>query len=262
MISYPNIDPIAIQLGPLAVRWYGLMYLAGFASAYALIRKLIAQRHLDLSSERIADLLFACVLGVVLGGRLGYVVFYNASFYFHQPLKVFYLWEGGMSFHGGLLGVVVASSLFCRKHRLPMGQIGDILVISACFGLFFGRVGNFINAELWGRVTDVPWGIVFPGAGPLPRHPSQLYEAVLEGPVLFIVLYWLFRRKLKPWSVFFSFISCYALFRFIIEFFRQPDAHLGVLSFGLTMGQALSIPMIFLGVIGVILLNRQRGLNV
>ncbi|MCD6527322.1 MAG: prolipoprotein diacylglyceryl transferase [Desulfuromonas sp.] len=258
-MTYPHIDPIAIQFGPLAVRWYGLMYLAGFACAYAMIRKLVTGSDLEVSSEQIADLLFACVLGVVVGGRLGYVFFYNASFYLHQPLKIFYLWEGGMSFHGGLLGVIVASAWFCWRRCLPMGKVADILVISACFGLFFGRLGNFINAELWGRVTDVPWGMVFPGGGPYPRHPSQLYEAILEGPVLFSILLWIFKRGWKPWSVFFSFVSGYALFRFVVEFVRQPDAHLGVLSLGLTMGQLLSLPMIIAGVIGVIVLNRRGG---
>lgn len=165
MLSYPQIDPIALQLGPLAVRWYGLMYLAGFACAYLMIQRLVRVSHLNISREMISDLLFYCVMGVVIGGRFGYVLFYNAAFYLQEPLKIFYLWEGGMSFHGGLLGVIVAASWYCRKRQLPMGRMADILVVSACFGLFFGRLGNFINAELWGRVTDVPWGMVFPVLG-------------------------------------------------------------------------------------------------
>lgn len=259
MFTYPQIDSIAFQIGPLAVRWYGLMYLLGFVCAYGLILRLTKKNNIDLNSDAAADLLFSCVLGVVLGGRVGYTLFYNFGYYWRHPLEILYVWQGGMSFHGGLLGVIIAASFFCRKRQLPMGKIADILVISSCCGLFFGRIGNFINGELWGRVTDVPWGMVFPGAGPYPRHPSQLYEAVLEGPVLMIILLLINHQRLKPWTVFFSFISFYAAFRFVIEFFRQPDAHLGVLSTGFTMGQMLSIPMLGIGIAGAILLNRKRS---
>lgn len=257
MLTYPHIDSIAFQIGPLAVRWYGLMYLLGFICAYVLILYLTKKSELVMSSDTVADLLFSCVLGVVLGGRIGYTLFYNLDYYWHHPLEVFYVWQGGMSFHGGLLGVIVAASLFCRKRQLPMGEVADILVISSCCGLFFGRIGNFINGELWGRVSDVPWAMVFPGAGPYPRHPSQLYEALLEGPILLIILFLVRRQRFKPWTVFLCFISCYALFRFIVEFFRQPDAHLGTLSIGLTMGQMLSLPMLLIGMIGAIILNRK-----
>lgn len=261
MLTYPHIDPIAFSIGPLAVRWYGLMYLAGFMSAYVTIRILIARTQLPLRAEMVSDLLFACVLGVVAGGRLGYVLFYNFSYYLRHPLELFYLWQGGMSFHGGLIGVVVAATWFCFRQRLPTGKIADILVLSSCFGLFFGRIGNFINGELWGRVTTVPWGMVFPGAGFSPRHPSQLYEAVLEGPVLFLFLLLLYRLKLKPWSVFFGFIGGYALLRFFIEYVREPDAHLGVLAIGLTVGQLLCLPMVIAAVAGGVLINRGRGAN-
>jgi phosphatidylglycerol:prolipoprotein diacylglycerol transferase len=257
MLTYPQIDSVAINIGPLAVRWYGLMYLAGFLCAYVLITKLVQRSQLNLNSEKVADLLFACVLGVVIGGRLGYVIFYNGAYYLHHPQQILFLWQGGMSFHGGLLGVIVAAMLFIYKHKLPMGQLADILVISSCCGLFFGRIGNFINGELWGRVTDVPWAMVFPGAGSLPRHPSQLYEAILEGPVLLLLLWLVYRRKFQPWSVFFSFISLYSLFRFLIEFVRQPDAQLGILATGLTMGQMLSLPLMVAGVIGIYLVNRK-----
>jgi phosphatidylglycerol:prolipoprotein diacylglycerol transferase len=263
MIAYPEIDPIAVQIGPVAVRWYGLMYLAGFICAYGFIRRLTGrQSRVPLSADMVADLLFACVLGVVLGGRLGYVFFYNASFYLSHPVKVFSLWEGGMSFHGGLIGVVVAALWFCRKRKLPVAPVADILVVSACCGLFFGRVGNFINGELWGRVTTVPWGIVFPDAGSLPRHPSQLYEAFLEGPLLLLFLLLLYRGKKVDGTVFFGFVTGYAIFRFVVEFFRQPDAHLGTVLAGLSMGQLLSLPMAAAGVVGMVWLNRRRDRDV
>ncbi len=257
MLHYPNIDPVAIHIGPLAVRWYGLMYLAGFSCAYLFIRRLVKISGLPLRSDDVSDLLFACVLGVVCGGRIGYVLFYNLSYFVDHPQEIFALWNGGMSFHGGLLGVVIAATLFCRKRRLPLGPIADILVVSSCFGLFFGRIGNFINGELWGRVTDVPWAMVFPAAGPYPRHPSQLYEALLEGPLLLAILLLVYRRRPQPWTVFCTFIATYALARFMVEFVREPDAQLGILSTGLTMGQTLSLPMMVVGIVGVVLLNRR-----
>lgn len=260
MLSYPQINSVAFQVGPLAVRWYGLMYMAGFVCAYAMIITLVKKSKLDISRETIADLLFACVLGVVIGGRLGYVLCYNGAFYWHNPREIFYLWQGGMSFHGGLSGVIIAAVCFIKKRQLPMGQLADILVISSCFGLFFGRIGNFINGELWGRVTSVPWAMVFPGGGIYPRHPSQLYEAALEGPVMLLLLLLIYRRQLKPWSVFCAFITLYALFRFLVEFVRQPDVQLGVLSSGLTMGQMLSIPMVIVGVSGLLYLNWHKNL--
>ncbi|MBW2512436.1 MAG: prolipoprotein diacylglyceryl transferase, partial [Deltaproteobacteria bacterium] len=176
-MTFPQIDPVIFQIGPLAVRWYGLMYLLGFVAAYMLIRHLVRLRNLALDKDGVSDLLFYGVLGVVLGGRLGYVLFYNPLQYLSRPLDIFAIWQGGMSFHGGLLGVVIASLIFCRRRTLPILLTGDILVTSAPIGLGLGRLGNFINGELWGRVTDHPWGMVFPGGGVLPRHPSQLYEA-------------------------------------------------------------------------------------
>ncbi len=258
-MTFPQIDPVIFQIGPLAIRWYGMMYLLGFLAGYLLIRHLSRFRGLALDSDGVSDLLFQCVLGVVLGGRLGYVLFYNPGQYLNNPLEAFAIWQGGMSFHGGLLGVVVAAILFCRRRKLPVLLVGDILVTSATIGLGFGRLGNFINAELWGRVTDVPWGVVFPGAGPLPRHPSQLYEACLEGLVLFIVLYLLHRRRVTEGIPFFTFFLGYGLFRFLVEFVRQPDAHLGFLWGGATMGQLLSLPMILLGVSGIVWVLRRGG---
>ena len=258
MMTFPQIDPIIFQIGPLAVRWYGLMYLLGFGAAYLLIGHLSRLRNLALNKDGISDLLFYGVLGVVLGGRLGYVLFYNPAQYLSRPLEVFAVWQGGMSFHGGLLGVVAASVIFCWRRKLPILLAGDVVVTSATIGLGLGRIGNFINGELWGRVTDQPWGIVFPGGGSLPRHPSQLYEATLEGLVLFIILYLLHRLKVAEGVPFFSFFVGYGLFRFLVEFVRQPDAHLGFLWGGATMGQLLSLPMILFGLLGYLYLYLKR----
>lgn len=260
MLTYPQIDPVIVHLGPLAIRWYGVMYLLGFVSGFYLIRALRRRRNLQLTDEGISDLLFAAVLGVVLGGRLGYVLFYNAGYYLEHPLQILAVWEGGMSFHGGLLGVAVATSIFCLRRRLPLLLTGDILVTAATVGLGLGRLGNFINGELWGRVTTVPWGMVFPSGGALPRHPSQLYEAVLEGPVLLIILWLLHRRQPAHGVPFFIFFLCYGSFRFALEFFRQPDAHLGFLWGGATMGQLLSLPMVAIGVGGLLLVSRRGKL--
>lgn len=257
MITFPHIDPVLIHLGPLAIRWYGLMYLFGFLAAYGLICHLARLRNLPLDSDSAADLLFYGAVGVVAGGRLGYVLFYNPGWYLNHPLEAFAIWQGGMSFHGGLLGVVAAALLFCRRRQLPVLLTGDILVTAATVGLCLGRLGNFINGELWGRPTDLPWGIVFPGAGPEPRHPSQLYQAFLEGLVLFAFLYWLHRRQVRCGVPFFGFFVGYGVLRFLVEFVRQPDEHLGFLWGGATMGQLLSIPMIVFGVAGLIWVRKQ-----
>jgi phosphatidylglycerol:prolipoprotein diacylglycerol transferase len=259
MLTYPQIDPVIFQVGPLAVRWYGLMYLVGFLAAWFMIHHLARLRQLPVNKESLSDLLFYGVLGVIIGGRLGYTLFYNFSYYIDHPLRIFAVWEGGMSFHGGLLGVIAAALIFCRRKGLPPLLTGDILVTAAAIGLGLGRVGNFINGELWGRTTDVPWGMVFPGAGPEPRHPSQLYEAFLEGPVLLLILWLLHRRNAAPGIPFFSFFLFYGLFRFCVEFFRQPDAHLGFLWGGATMGQLLSLPMILTGIIGLVFCRRREG---
>ncbi len=256
---FPQIDPVIFQIGPLSVRWYGLMYLLGFVGAYFVIRHLARRRELELSSDQLSDLLFYGVIGVILGGRLGYTLFYNFAYYIRNPLEILAVWEGGMSFHGGLLGVVVASLIFCRRRRLPALLVGDILVTAAPVGLGLGRVGNFINGELWGRVTSHPWGIVFPGAGAEPRHPSQLYEAVGEGPLLFLLLYALHRLKVPQGAIFFSFFLGYGVIRFVLEFFRQPDAHLGFLWGGATMGQLLCLPMMLVGGIGLVVVLQKKG---
>ena len=260
MLSYPQIDPVIVQIGPLAIRWYGLMYLLGFVAAYYLIRHLCRWRRMPLTGADVSDLLFYCVLGVILGGRLGYVLFYDLSYYLEHPLQILAVWQGGMSFHGGLGGVVVAASWFCIRKKLPWLLTADVLVTAASIGLGLGRLGNFINGELWGRVTEVPWGMVFPGAGPLPRHPSQLYEAALEGAVLFSVLYLLHRRRVAAGIPFFTFCLLYGLFRFGVEFVREPDAHIGFLWGAATMGQLLSLPMVLIGLVGLgwLLLGRRN----
>lgn len=247
MLQYPDISPIAFRLGPLAVHWYGLMYLIGFASAWFLARWRAHQRE-DWTSEQVADLIFYCAIGAILGGRLGYMFLYNFPNFIRNPLILFKIWDGGMSFHGGLIGVMIAVGFFSRKVHKRYFEVGDFLAPLAPIGLAAGRLGNFINGELWGRVTDVPWAMVFPKAGPLPRHPSQLYEFFLEGVVLFAIL-WTFSSKPRPrMSVSGLFLLCYGCFRFFLEFFRQPDPQIGFIAFGwLTEGQLLSLPMIFFG---------------
>ena len=257
---FPQIDPVIFQIGPLAVRWYGLMYLFGFGFAYFYMLQVLRWRKFDFTTEDVSDLIFYGVLGVIIGGRLGYVFFYNASYYLQHPLEIPAVWQGGMSFHGGFLGVVVALLLFGKMRNKRLLEIGDLVAAATPIGLFFGRIGNFINAELWGRTTDVPWAIVFPGAGAVPRHPSQLYEACLEGVLLFLLLMFLHRRHVTKGVVMFSFIAGYGLARLIVEFFREPDAHIGFLPGHLTMGQLLSMPMLAVGLIGIYLVWK-RGIE-
>jgi phosphatidylglycerol---prolipoprotein diacylglyceryl transferase len=247
MVTYPHIDPVFLRLGPLEFRWYGLMYICGFAAAYFLILAGVRRKGLPLTRDDVADLIFTVAVGVILGGRLGYILFYNLSYYLSHPAKVFAVWEGGMSFHGGLTGAIIAALYFIRKHKVRFYPLADIGFSAAPVGLFCGRMGNFINGELFGRVTDVPWGMVFPGGGPLPRHPSQLYEAFLEGPLMFLILYLIGRKVDRDGVVFWSFIALYGLFRFLVEFVREPDTQLGYLVGGLSMGQLLSLPMFLLG---------------
>lgn len=249
MISYPNIDPVALSLGPLQIHWYGLTYLIGFAGAWWLPRLRARRPDAPLSEAQVGDLIFYGALGVVLGGRCGYVLFYHLDYFLQNPLWLFYVWEGGMSFHGGLLGVLVALYLYGRKLSLNLFQLTDFIAPMVPVGLGAGRIGNFIGGELWGRVSDVPWAMVFPGAGALPRHPSQLYQFALEGVALFMLLWWFSGKPRPRMQVSGLFLVGYAVARFIVEFFRQPDAHLGFLAFGwLTMGQLLSLPMLLLGV--------------
>ena len=249
---FPNIDPVFLRLGPLEFRWYGLMYICGFVAAYFIILAGVKRKGLPLVKDQVADLIFTVAVGVILGGRLGYILFYNLPYYLSHPMKLLAVWEGGMSFHGGLIGAILAALYFIRKHKLRFYPLADIGFLAGPVGLGFGRVGNFINAELYGRVTDLPWGVVFPGGGALPRHPSQLYEAFLEGPLMFLILFTLSRKVKAEGVVFWSFISLYGLFRFLVEFVREPDAQIGYLFGMLSMGQMLSLPMFLVGAAMVI----------
>ena len=249
MLVHPQFDPVALQLGPLAIHWYGLMYLAGFLTFLWLGRKRAAMlNNPQIDAKLLDDLLFYGVLGVILGGRLGYVFFYKASYYLAHPLEILAVWQGGMSFHGGFLGVLVAMAWFARKQNLRWLQLTDFIAPLVPPGLAFGRLGNFINGELWGRTTDLPWAMIFPKVDDLPRHPSQLYEFALEGVLLFALL-WLYARKPRPVGrVSGLFLIGYGSFRFIVEFTREPDDFLGLLSLGMSMGQWLSLPMVLAGI--------------
>ncbi|MGH8743946.1 MAG: prolipoprotein diacylglyceryl transferase [Burkholderiales bacterium] len=249
MLVHPQFDPVALHLGPLAIRWYGLMYLLGIIAGLLLGRyRIRTQPQSGWTYHQIDDALFYIVLGVILGGRLGYVLFYKFSDYLHEPLSIFYIWEGGMSFHGGFLGVIFALWLFSRKYKKHWLAITDFIAPLVPVGLGVGRIGNFINGELWGRPTGVPWAMIFPQADHIPRHPSQLYEFALEGVALFILL-WLYSSKPKPvGAVSGMFLIGYGLFRFLVEFTREPDLYLGLLALNLSMGQWLSLPMLAGGI--------------
>lgn len=248
MIQYPHINPIAFHLGPVAVHWYGLMYLAGFLLAWSLGTYRANRSGGAWTKDQVSDLIVYGALGVIIGGRLGYMLFYNLGNLIHHPLSIFQVWDGGMSFHGGLIGVLVAVGLFAYRYQKTFWDVGDFIAPLVPLGLMMGRLGNFINAELWGKVTHVAWAMVFPGAGPLARHPSQLYEALLEGLALFLIL-WFYSSKPRPrFAVSALFLLCYGVFRTFLEFYRVPDSQYGYFAFNwLTMGQILSVPMIVLG---------------
>jgi phosphatidylglycerol:prolipoprotein diacylglycerol transferase len=261
MFYHPEFDPIAFHLGVVAVRWYGLMYLIGFALGLILGRSRIrSNQNSSMSIREFDDLLFYIVLGVIIGGRLGYSIIYDLGNVIRTPLSVFFVWEGGMSFHGGLIGVCIAILVYASVKQKNWLVLGDFVAPLVPLGLAAGRVGNFINGELWGRPTDVPWAIVFPQSGSfVGRHPSQLYEFFFEGLVLFMIL-WVFSKRQRPVGVISGlFLACYGFFRFSIEFMREPDQHLGLLSFGLSMGQWLCVPMIFIGLILVTRAIRRNG---
>ena len=261
-IPYPQIDPVFFRLGPLAFRWYGLMYLLGLLAAYFLIKARATGKNIALSREQLSDLIVYAALGIFAGGRLGYVLFYNLPFYLDHPLKIFAVWEGGMSFHGGFLGTCITLWIYCRRRGMAPYAIADLAAGVAPIGLGLGRVGNFINGELFGRPTEVPWCMVFPNGGPDCRHPSQLYQAALEGLFLFTILSGINRRKTPPGTVFWSFIAGYGLARFFVEYFRQPDSHLGLFFGSFSMGQLLSFPMSALGLIMVVRGYRKKKFTV
>ncbi|HVY05738.1 MAG TPA: prolipoprotein diacylglyceryl transferase [Burkholderiales bacterium] len=249
MFIHPDFDPVVVHLGPLAVRWYGLMYLLGFVFVLVLGRHRIrTQPWHGLTPRDLDDLLFLGVLGVVLGGRLGYILFYKLSDYLRDPLHIFYVWEGGMSFHGGFLGVIIAILWFARTRHKRWLAVTDFIAPLCPLGLGAGRLGNFINAELWGRPTLVPWAMIFPKVDQLPRHPSQLYEFALEGLVLFGILWWFSAKPRPVGAVSGLFLLGYGVFRFLVEYTREPDGFLGLLAMGFSMGQWLSLPMILAGI--------------
>ena len=261
----PQIDPVALQIGPLAIHWYGLMYVIGFFLVWQLVKLQLKEGgewKASVDPEQYEGLFTALILGVILGGRLGYILFYNFGYYNSHPIEIFYVWQGGMSFHGGLVGPIIAGWWYCRKHSMPFMLLMDRFFVVAPIGLAFGRLGNFINGELWGRIvpagSDVPWAMIFPGAGPEPRHPSQLYELMLEGVVLFLIL-WFTRKRDWPQGMRVAiFLTGYAVARIFCENFRQPDEQLGFLFGPVTMGMLLSSGMIVVGLGWIVYLARNR----
>jgi len=248
MLQYPEIDPVIFSVGPLAIRWYGMMYLLAFFVAFWIARRQAQKPHSPMSADKVEDLIFYGALGAVLGGRVGYVFFYGFDRFLDNPLWLFRVWEGGMSFHGGLLGVIVAFAMYARKLKLPVGAMANFVEPLAPVGLGLGRLANFINGELYGRQTDVPWAMVFPhDPSQLARHPSQLYQAFLEGVVLFCIVYWYARKPRPLWSAAAVFLFVYGCTRYFVEYFREPDASLAFE--WMTRGQLLSIPMIASGII-------------
>lgn len=256
-IPYPNISPVFFELGPLQFRWYGLMYLIGLASAYFLIARRVESQGLPLTRDQVYDMVVWAALGVFIGGRVGYTLFYNFAYYVQHPAKILAVWEGGMSFHGGLLGVIVALFWFSRRQHIPAYIVADLAAAATPIGLGFGRLGNFINGELYGRATDIDWCMVFPHGGAVCRHPSQLYEAGLEGLLLFTLLWVIAKTLPPPGTIFWSFIAGYGLCRMVVELFREPDAHLGFILGSFSMGQLLSFPMIVVGIF-MLALGYQR----
>ena len=247
-LIYPQIDPIIFAIGPFAVRWYGLAYVAGFIIAIAIVASLNRRWEVGLSEDHLLSMFLYGSLGLVIGARVGYMLIYAFPQLISDPLSLVRTTEGGMSFHGGLAGIIAAGYLLSRRIGIPLSRLADLVAVGAPAGIFFGRLANFINGELWGRVTEAPWGMVFPGAGPLPRHPSQLYEAFLEGVVLLVVMLILARRKRPDGEMLGWLLTLYAVFRFMVEFVREPDPHLGAVLGALSMGQVLTLPVFAAGV--------------
>jgi len=262
VLAFPMIDPVLVQIGPFAIRWYALAYIAGIVIGWRVARRLVQWAPKVATAEQVDDYVTWVTLGIIAGGRLGYVLFYRPGYYVTAPWEALYIWQGGMSFHGGALGVMVATWWFARRNGLDWVAFADRVVCVVPIGLFFGRLANFINGELWGRVTDVPWAMVFPTGGPEPRHPSQLYQAFLEGACLFALLMLLARSeriRARPGMLAGVFLAGYGVVRSIGELFRQPDAHLGFLVAGATMGQLLSVPMILAGTWLILRAKERHG---
>lgn len=258
-MQFPDIQPVFMSIGPLQLRWYGLMYVIAFIVSYFIIQTEIKRKNLPLLKDDALDLLFYGALGVILGARLGYILFYNLPFYTANPLQIFSIWEGGMSFHGGFIGVITGFVIFAKRKSIQFWKLIDIAAQCAPVGLGLGRVGNFINGELYGRATELPWGIIFPTGGALPRHPSQLYESFLEGLILFIIVRIMARKADITGVPAWTFCAGYGLFRFCVEFLRQPDAQLGFFFRFFSMGQLLSLPMFLIGSFMVFWLIKRRA---
>jgi phosphatidylglycerol:prolipoprotein diacylglycerol transferase len=256
-IPYPRIDPVFFRIGPVQLRWYGLMYMLSFIISYFVLKRYAKLRKLNISTDDLYDLLFYLIIGVMVGGRLGYVLFYDLGSYLRDPLSIVAIWQGGMSFHGGFIGVTLAAWWAARKKGWDFWEIADLASVAVPIGLGLGRIGNFINGELYGRETTVPWAMVFPDGGDQPRHPSQLYEALLEGLVLFLILRWIYRKNLYRGTVFWALVGFYGLFRFLVEFVREPDSQIGFDLGPFTRGQLLTFPMLVVGMTMMIIDARR-----
>jgi phosphatidylglycerol:prolipoprotein diacylglycerol transferase len=256
-LQFPQIDPVFLHLGRIQLRWYGLMYMVSFIAGYFVLKRLAKRKKLGMSTDDLYDLLFFLILGVMIGGRLGYVLFYDLGSYIQRPIEILYIWQGGMSFHGGFVGVLLAVLLLCKRRHWNFWEIADLVCAVAPIGLGLVRLGNFINGELYGRKTTLPWGMVFPAGGDIVRHPSQIYEALLEGLVLFLIVQWLYRRQLTPGTVTWGLIGFYGLFRFLVEFVREPDAHIGFDLGPFTRGQLLTFPMLVVGLTMMVIFARR-----
>ncbi|MCD4817883.1 MAG: prolipoprotein diacylglyceryl transferase [Candidatus Cloacimonetes bacterium] len=262
MLPFPNFSPTIIKLGMFEIRWYALLYIISFIVGHIFLKKFYKKSNINLSKDQYENWMFQLMLGVIIGGRVGYLLFYNLKYYIYNPLKVFAVWEGGMSFHGGALGVIIFAYFFCRKHKLNFFKMADPAMSLVAVGLGLGRLGNFINAELYGRITNVKWAIIFPNSDGEPRHPSQIYEFLLEGVVLFFLCFFLYQKKLKDGIVFWAFIASYGIFRFLIEFTREPDAHLGFVLGNFTQGQILSFTMVIVGLIGLLFSATKKNFEI
>lgn len=262
MITFPDINPDIFSIGPIRIRWYGLMYILGFLSSYFLIQRQKRSRQIGLKGEIVQDLMLYLIVGLVVGARLGFLLFYQFpdwGYYLSNPIEIIAVWHGGMSFHGGFLGAVASGLWFCRKKALPIPAVADCIIVTVPVGLGLGRIGNFINGELYGRPTDVPWAMIFPHGGGIPRHPSQLYEAILEGLILFLILWFLRKKNFRDGMMVVFFLFFYGVFRFFIEFFREPDPQLGLLlGQYFSMGQILCFSMMLTAGVLAIFIYRHK----